>query len=202
MAVLEFELIPSIEKEQFKARFQEYLEEIDTLTGMPVDPDFEHRYPAYPTFFKGSDKRRPFRIIYTKSNKCSEVNGGEIGFFFLNLITPKGFPQGVPSIFSDDNVALASLTDFYLYPECRKKGMAWNFYLNIIDLCVDTHWHVCWECDAKNIPAIKFYEKIFNRIQQDFPYKVSKEKYQNVDRDNREYYFYQVEFVFENQPYT
>jgi GNAT superfamily N-acetyltransferase len=184
MTVLDFILIPSYEKDAFQCRFQSYLEEIDLLVGEPVDPNFQHRYPDYNRYFCEDLNKQPFRIFAAKEN---------VGFFFLSLVNPLSFPKEIPIILSP-NRKVASLTDFYLFPEYRNKGLAWAFYEAIIRLARDYDWDVCWECDVRNIPAVNFFEKLLDRIKAEFPFEYRKDTYIKGENYNREFYFYQVKF--------
>ena len=184
MTVLDFILIPSYEKDAFTFRFQSYLEEIDLLVGESVDPNFQHRYPEYDLYFHEDLNKQPFRIFAAKEN---------VGFFFLNLINPLSFPKQIPIILSP-NRKVASLTDFYIFPEFRNRGLAWGFYDAIIRLARDYDWDVCWECDVRNKPANIFFEKLLDRLKKDFIFEYRKDKYIKGDNLSREFNFYQVKF--------
>lgn len=128
MAVLEFVLIPSYEEQLFRSYLESYLEEIDLLVGDPVDPDLNHRYPLYSQYFRDDPFHQPFRILASNPDLPPNIQPPEfIGFFFLTLISPQDFPSGIKSII-DSHRKVASLTDLYIFPEFRRKGLAWDFY--------------------------------------------------------------------------
>ena len=197
MSVLEFKQISSNERDVFRAKFQAYLEEIDLLVGDSIEPDFHKRYPEYNAYFAEQPGKEPFHIYYISGTEDTTRRVEPIGFFFLNLITPKDFPPPIKSIYDDESVKVASLTEFYIYSAFRQKGIAWNFYDAIINLCTDSlnQWHCCFECDARNTPAIAFYDKVVERIQKTHKFVAKKEKYQKAERGGQEYYFYQIKFT-------
>ncbi len=194
---LEFIEIPPEDKEVFKARFAAYLEEIDLLVGKSVEPEFEKRFPEYDSFFTDDPNKRPFLINLIRDPEQIGVGKENVGFFFLKLITPEDFPSEIQSIYEDEDDKIAWLTDFYLFPNRRGSGYAWKFYNSIINLATDplNKWHVAWECDIENEPAIAFYEKVLERIRENHKYNMSKIPY--TKDDGREYYFYQVKFEFD-----
>jgi GNAT superfamily N-acetyltransferase len=192
MRVLEFRQIPPYEKEFFQSQFEEYLEEIDRLVGNPVDPDFHHRYPDYDLFFIDNFEKQPFRIFAFNPELPPGIEPPlEIGFFFLNVITPAQFPSEIPSIIPL-NQKVASLTDFYIKVEYRNQGLAWVFYESIIRFIIENGWEGCWECDVRNRPAMIFYDKVLDRIEKDFPYMLSKYNYVKPGPPSHTFCFYQV----------
>jgi GNAT superfamily N-acetyltransferase len=199
MPILEFVTIPIYEKELFRTQFQAYLEELDLLVGDPVDPDFNHRFPIYDAFFTESVDKQPFRIFAVNPELPPDIMPKlQIGFFFLNLIRTSDFPKDVPSIINPSR-RVASLTDFYIYPQFRKKGIAWDFYSAIIRLATDNDWDVCWECDIRNKPAINFYDKVLVKLKEECHFESTKQLYNkpisNEGIPPAQYFFYQVRFL-------
>ncbi|MCK5853501.1 hypothetical protein KAH27_10780 [bacterium] len=122
MKVLDFRRIPTFEKSQFQSQFQSYLEEIDILVGDPIDPDFRHRYPDYADYFTEDPKKVPFLIFISDTDDKEPLPADKqkpIGFFFLNIMTPSEFTEDISSIFDTDTCLVASLTEFYIFPEFR-----------------------------------------------------------------------------------
>jgi hypothetical protein len=184
MPVLNFILVPAYEKDAFKFQFQTYLEELDMIVGDPIDPDFAHRYPIYDQFFLDNMEKQPFRIFSAENN---------VGFFFLEMMTPSQFPASITPLISPDRT-VASLTNFHIFPEYRGQHLAWGFYESIIRLANDYDWDICWECDVRNKIAVQFYNKVIERIHSEFSLEVKTDHYQKTDQKGQEFVFYQIKF--------
>ena len=168
MPILKFALINPYERNQFKPIFKEYLEELTLAVGNSIDPDFIENFEEYPQYFIEDPNHIPFRIFYEEANPESEdITPIFIGFFFLHLITIQEFPPEVEPIFSEDET-LACLNHFYIFPEFRRKGFAWNFImLRIYRFVTENEWNTVWESDVRNEPANTFYEHLLERIQKE-----------------------------------
>ncbi len=195
MTNLEFKEVENQQKEIFKPNFQAYLEEIDLASGRPVNPDFQDRFPEYDSFFTNNPKRRPFQIMMVTDPRSPTTGRVQIGFFFLKLITPQDFPEEIDPIFDVSTMDIAWLKHFYIYPEHRRKGLAAELYQKIIEFANKpiNKWHLAWECDKKNDPAVKFCSRIVHHIHEE--HEISKQEYIRGDNE-RKYIFYQIKFNY------
>jgi GNAT superfamily N-acetyltransferase len=114
-----------------------------------------------------------------------------IGFIFIRLMTVEEIPPVITSIFTENNL-IANLNHFYIFPNFRHQGLAWEFFDSIIQFVIDNHWDVAWESDARNTPANTFYNHLMEKIKEDPQYETNVSEYENPLENDNLFYYYQI----------
>jgi predicted acetyltransferase len=147
MAMADVILTPATDesREEFDARFQDYLKELSALNGARPNRHGRFEYVHYDRYW-WEPGRTPFFI---------ERDGGRAGLLLLRELLPEESP---------DNETSLQVAEIFVFPSHRRRDVAVEAMRSAAAMAEKQRMPLTWSAYMNNGPAVALYGSIFREF--------------------------------------